>query len=68
MGVSEHVRGDILGPQCHEHDGDYTHASTEEWNGRWSWLPAIKRKKVLTVKKISAKQGTAANLQSAASL
>ena len=72
MGVSEHVRRDILGPSARSMTGDYTHASAEAMERAMELVASYKREQSFNRKKnlgkISAKQGTAANLQSAASL
>jgi hypothetical protein len=55
MGVSEHVRRDILGHSATSMTGDYTHASTEEMERAMELVASYKGNKVSTVKKISAK-------------
>jgi hypothetical protein len=72
MGVSEHVRRDILGHSATSMTGDYTHASAEEMERAMELVASYKREQSFNSEKnlgkISAKQETAANLQSAASL
>ena len=72
MGVSEHVRRDILGHSATSMTGDYTHASTEEMERAMELVASYKREQSFNreknLGKISAKQETAANLQSAAVL
>jgi len=72
MGVSEHVRRDILGHSATSMTGDYTHASTEEMERAMELVASYQREQSFNreknLGKISAKQETAANLQSAAVL
>jgi hypothetical protein len=72
MGVPEHVRRDILGHSATSMTGDYTHASTEEMERAMELVASYQREQSFNreknLGKISAKQETAANLQSAAVL
>ena len=72
MGVSEHVRRDILGHSATSMTGDYTHASSEEMERAMELVASYKTQESFNgeknLGKISAKQRTAANLQSAAVL
>jgi hypothetical protein len=43
MGVSEHVRRDILGHSATSMTGDYTHASTEEMERAMELVASYKR-------------------------
>jgi integrase len=54
MGVPEHVRGDILGYSATSMTGDYTHASTEEMEGRWTSC-LLHGQRFFSLGKISAK-------------
>jgi integrase len=68
MGVPEHVRRDILGHSSKSMTDDYTHASPEEMEQAMELVASYRPKTILNLGKISAKQETAANLQSAVGL
>jgi hypothetical protein len=55
MGVSEHVRRDILGHSATSMTGDYTHASTEEMERAMELVASYKREQSFNSEKISAK-------------
>jgi len=72
MGVPDHVRRDILGHSATSITGDYTHSSPEEMERAMELVASYKGQRGFTLGKnlgkISAKQETEANLQSAAGL
>jgi integrase len=65
MGVSEHVRRDILGHSSNSMTGDYTHASPEEMERVMELVAAYAGRDFSGVGKISANEETATDGQSA---
>ena len=61
MGVSEHVRRDILGHSATSMTGDYTHASTEEMEWAMELVASYKTQESFNREKISAKSRQTGN-------